>query len=205
MAKIPLRVYNREIENLIDRGQTEEALARCKQILQLFPKYIEAYRLLGKAYLESQRYSEAADVFQRLLSTVPDDFVAHVGMSIIKEDEGNLDGAIWHMERATEIQPSNTAVQDELRRLFSRREGMEPSRLRMTRGGLVRMYARGDLYQQAITEALAALAEDTQRLDIQVVLARMYNLTGQRVKAAEVCIDLLEKLPYSYEANLIMN
>ncbi|MDD5369749.1 MAG: tetratricopeptide repeat protein [Anaerolineaceae bacterium] len=204
MAKVPLRVYNREIENLIDRGQTEEALAHCKHILQLYPKYIEAYRLLGKTFLESQRYAEASDILQRVLSTVPDDFVSHVGMSIIREDEGNLDSAIWHMERAYEIQPSNTAVQDEIRRLYGRRDGSEPSRIHMTRGSLVRMYARGDLPQQAITELLATLAEDPQRPDLQVLLARTYAETGKRIEATEVCSELITKYPYCFDANRIL-
>src|SRR5512146_2603549 len=132
MAKIPLRAYNREIEGLIEAGQNDEAIAHCRQILKFHPKHIETYRLLGKAFLESQRYSDAADIFQRVLSSVPDDFVAHVGMSIIREDEGNLNEAIWHMERAFEVQPANAAIQEELRRLYGRRDGVEPLKARLT-------------------------------------------------------------------------
>ena len=139
MAKVPLRAYNQEIEQAIEQKQTEEAIAHCRHILQSFPKHIETYRLLGKAYLESQRYSNAADIFQRVLSAVPDDFIAHVGMSIIREDESNLDAAIWHMERAFEGQPYNSAIQDELRRLFGRRDSMEPPKANLTRRALARM------------------------------------------------------------------
>src|SRR5512146_2083493 len=174
MAKVPLRLYIRDIENLIDHGQTEEALAHCKHILQTYPKCIDVYRLLGKSYLESQRYADASDILQRVLATIPDDFVAHVGMSIIREDDGNLDGAIWHMERAYETQPSNNAVQDELRRLYGHRDGLAPPRVRLTRGALVRMYVKGDLYQQAIAELQAALSEEPQRDDLLVLLAKMY-------------------------------
>jgi tetratricopeptide (TPR) repeat protein len=204
MAKIALRAYNREIETLIDHGQIEEAIAHCKYILRFFPKHIETYRLLGKAYIESQRYSEAADILQRILSVLPDDFIAQVGMSIIREDENNLDAAIFHMEHAHEIQPSNAAVQDELRRLYGRRDGVEPPRLRLTRGALVRLYARGDLYRQAIAEIRAALAEDPNRFDLEVVLARMYYLLGQKVEAMDVASRLVAKLPYCMEANRIL-
>ena len=103
MAKISLRNYNRLIENLVENGQHDEAIAHCRHILQTFPKYIEAYRLLGKAYLESKRYTEAVDIFQRVLMSVPDDFVSHVGFSIIADDQNKLDDAIWHMERAFEL------------------------------------------------------------------------------------------------------
>src|SRR5512139_109610 len=157
MAKISLRAYFREIEGLIEHGQLAEATAHCKHILQFYPKLLAAYRLLGKSFLEDQRYSDAADIFQRVLSSVPDDFVSQLGMSIIREDEGNLDAAIWHMERAFEIQPANVAIQSEMRRLYGRRDGMEPPRVRLTRGALARMYLKGELYQQAISELRAAL------------------------------------------------
>lgn len=204
MARIPLRTYNREVENLIERGQIEEAIAHCKNILKQFPKHIETYRLLGKSFLESQRYAEAADILQRVLSVFPDDFVSQLGMSIIREDEGNLDAAIWHMERAYEVQPFNRPVQDELRRLYGRRDGAEPPRIRLTRGALVRMYARGDLYPQAIAEIRAAQAEDPSRIDLIVLLAKMYYLSGQKIEATEISSSLITKLPYSYEANRIL-
>jgi len=204
MAEISLREYNREIEGMIDSGRTDEAIAHARFILQKYPKHINTYRLLGKAYLEIQRYSDASDIFQRVLSSVPDDFVANLGMSIIREDEGNLDAAIWHMERAFEVQPSNAAIQAELKRLYGRRDGLEPPKIHLTRGALARMYAKGNLHRQAIGEVRAALAEGPQRPDLLVVLARMYQETGQRVEAVETCSNLISKLPDCMEANRIL-
>lgn len=204
MAKTALRVYNREIEELIEHEQIEEAIAHCRHILKMLPKHVATYRLLGKAYLEDQRYGDAADLFQRVLSAIPDDFIAHVGMSIIREDEGNIDASIWHMERAFEGQPSNQAIQGELRRLYGRRDGLEPPKIRLTRGALARMYAHGDLYEQAIAELQAALAEDPQRPDLQVLLAEMYFNSEKPVDAAETCTLLLDKLPNCLEANRLL-
>ena len=204
MAKISLREYNHEIEKLIDHGQTEEASAHCKYILKIFPKHLDTYRLLGKTYLESQRYSEAADILQRVLAVVPDDFVSQIGLSIIREDEGNLDAAIWNMERAFEVQPSNAAVQEELRRLYGNRDGVQPPRVRLTRGALVRMYTKGNLYQQAIAEARAAIAESPKRIDLEILLARNYHLSKNFVEATDICSRLVKKMPYCYEANRIL-
>ena len=78
MTNVSLREYNREIEGRIESGRIDEALSRCQHSLKTFPMYIETYRLLGKALLEVRRYSDAADIFQRILMTVPDDFVAHL-------------------------------------------------------------------------------------------------------------------------------
>lgn len=201
VAKISLRDYLGGIEELIDNGRTEDALAHCRHILTLFPKNVATYRLMAKAYLESHQHAEASDIFQRVLSSIPDDFVSHIGMSMIHEEASDLDASIWNMERAFEAQPSNRAVQDELRRLYNKREGYIPPKVRLTRGALARMYAHGDLYNQAIGELRSALAEDPLRPDLQVLLAEMYFKTKREVDAAEVCTALLEKLPYCLYAN----
>jgi cytochrome c-type biogenesis protein CcmH/NrfG len=204
MAIISLRAYNHEIEGMIDNRQLDEAVAHCRHILTTFPKHIATYRLLGKAHLEQQRISDATDIFQRVLSSVPDDFIANVGMSIIREDENNLDSAIWHMELAYEAQPANVAIQDELRRLYGRRDGMQPPKVRLTRGALARMYTKGGLYDQAVTELRAAVAEEPNRPDLQLLLAEMFFQAGQRVEAVETCANILKKIPLCLEANRIL-
>lgn len=204
MSKVSLRIYNRDIESLIDQGQLDEAIAHCRHILNTFPKHLETYRLLGKAYLEAKRYPEATEIFQRLLMAVPDDFVAHVGMSIISDEQNNMDDAIWHMERAFEGQPSNSAIQAELQRLFGRRDGVEPPKIRLTRGALAHMYVQGELYTQAISEINKVLEDDPNRQDMQVLLARAYFHAGQKTESAEICDHLLRRYPYCLDANRVL-
>ncbi|MBI3174846.1 MAG: tetratricopeptide repeat protein [Chloroflexi bacterium] len=204
MAKVSLRIYNRDIEGLIDQGHLDEAIAHCRHILKTFPKHLETYRLLGKAYLEAKRYDEAVDIFSRTLMAVPDDFVSHVGMSIIRDEQGKLDEAIWHMQRAFECQPSNSAIQGELRRLFGRRDGMEPPKIRMTRGALAHMYVQGELYPQAISEIKAVLGQEADRDDMKVLLGQAYFHAGQRADASDICQQLLKRYPYCLDANRIM-
>jgi tetratricopeptide (TPR) repeat protein len=204
MAKVSLRVYNREIEGMIEGGRLDESVAHCQHILKTFPMHVETYRLLGKSFLEARRYTDAADIFQRALMAVPDDFVAQVGMSIIRDDEGKLDDAIWHMERAFEDQPSNSAIQGELRRLYGRRDGIEPPKIRLSRDALANMYSQGALFNQAIAEIRAVLAEDVNRPDLQVMLARAYYHAGQKVEAAEMAANLLKKYTYCLDALRIL-
>jgi len=204
MAKVSLRIYNREIESMVDSGQLDEAIAHCRHILNEYPKHLETYRMIGKAYLEAKRYDEATDIFERILMAVPDDFVAHVGMSIIRDEQNSLDAAIWHMQRAFEVQPSNAAIQSELQRLYGRRDGIEPPKIRLTRGALAHMYVQGELYPQAIAEIKAVLEEDPERHDMQVLLARAYFHAGQQSDAAEMCSQLLRRYPYCFEANRVL-
>ena len=204
MAKVSLRAYNREIEAMIDRGHLDEAVAHCQHILKIFPKHLETYRLLGKAYLEARRHSDAIDIFSRVLTAEPNDFVAHVGMSIIRDEQNKLDDAIWHMERAFEVQSANPAIQGELQRLYGRRDGVQPPRIRMTRGALAHMYVRGELFPQAISETRGILEEDPGRSDIQVLLAKAYYLSGQKKDAADAASAVLKRYPYCLDANLVL-
>jgi tetratricopeptide (TPR) repeat protein len=204
MAKVSLRAYNREIEAMIDRNHLDEAIAHSKHILKSFPKHLDSYRLLGKAYLEYKRYPDAVDIFSRVLVAVPNDFVANVGMSIIRDEENKLDEAIWHMERAFETQPSNAAIQGELQRLYARRDGVQLPRIRMTHGALAHMYVKGELYPQAISEIKSVLKEDPGRHDMQSLLARAYFHSGAKNDAAEAASAVLRSEPYSLDANRIL-
>lgn len=204
MVKVALRVYNNEISDLIDSGQVNEAIAHCLHILELFPRHVDTYRLLGKAYLESKQYRDAVDIFHRVLSSIPDDFISNVGMSIIREVEGDLQASIYHMERTFERQPSNQAIQEELRRLYGKRDGIKPAKTRLTRGALARMYAHGNLYDQAAAELVAALSEEPQRLDLQVLLADLYYKLNKFEDAVEICTHILSILPNSIDANRIL-
>ncbi|MBP7693657.1 MAG: tetratricopeptide repeat protein, partial [Anaerolineales bacterium] len=204
MAEIGLRTYLHQIDGLIEQRQLDDAIAHCKHILTHYPKSLDTYRHLGKALLEKSRHGDAADIFQRVLSALPDDFVAHVGMSIVREDEANLEAALWHMERAFESNPANSAIQEELRRLYGRRDGVLPSRARLTRGALARLYVKGELYPQAEAELRAALADDPERLDLSTLLARVLLETGRRAEATDLVTQILHQLPYSQEGNRLL-
>ena len=204
MADIALRTYLQEIDELVNNSQSDEAIAHTKHILGFYPKLLEAYRLWAKALLEKQKHIDAADIFQRVLSSVPDDFISHVGMSIVREDEGNLDAAIWHMERAFESQPGSSDIQAELKRLYGKRDGLEPPKVRLTRAALARLYEKGDHYPQALAELRAALAEEPDRIDLKVLMAQTHWRARQRAEAAELSVKILETLPYCQEANRIL-
>lgn len=204
MKNIPLREYVRDIENLIAKGKSAYAEQHCKHILHFYPKHVELYRLLGNACMDLEKTDEAGDVFQRLLSVIPDDFTALAGLGVIKEDQNDLDLAIWYMEKAGEVDPSNAAIQAEIRRLFLKRDGVSPERSWTTGGGLIRMYLKSNLFDQAIAKARSTLADDPQQIDIQLILARTYYHLGKRMEAAELCIQIVNVLPYCLEANKIL-
>ena len=204
MTEIGLRDYISEVDSLIEGNSYDEAIAHCRHILQQYPKYLEAYRVLGKAALEKEDYNAATDIFQRVLSVDPEDFVARVGLSIVYDRQDKLNDALWHMERGFELMPSNDVIQGELRRLYGRRDGVAPDRIGLTRGALARMYAQGDLCAEAISELRTLLRESPDRIDLQVLLAETLWRDEQVNEAASVAERVLDKLPNCLTANLLL-
>jgi tetratricopeptide (TPR) repeat protein len=204
MAQVLLRDYLDEMRAHLREGQYADVIGLGQHILRYYPKYVEIYRLLAEASLETDDLAAAADLFQRVRSADPENIVALVGLSIVHELRKELEEAIWHLERAFEIQPANAELRKELLRLYAAFEGAPRSRLKLTSGGLARLYARQGLYSQAIQEFRAVLRRDPTRADAQVALAEVLYRVGRKQEAAEVAQSLLEQFPYCLKANLLL-
>lgn len=204
MGTLSLRAYNKEIDSLIEQNRLDEAIGHCRHILSKFPKHLDTYQLLGKAYLENGQNSNAADIFQRILSAIPDDFISHVGMSVIREEEGNLPAAVLHMEKAFECQPYNSEIQVELKRLYGKRDGMEPPKVRLTQGALARIYVQGEMIRQGISELRSAISENPKRYDLKALLMESYLKDGKLANAIDLASNILKKYPYNLSANRIL-
>ena len=204
MTKINLRSYNREIESALENGEFEEAIFNCRHILHFFPKHVATYQILAKAYLENAQFLEAKDIFQRVLSAIPDEFVANVGISVILEYEGDINEALWYMLRAFDIKPANTLVQNEIRRLYQKRDGIYPAKIQLTRTALARLYLKGGHFPQAVAELDILQNEDPENIIIQILKARVLNKSGKTEETKVVCLKILSQLPFSYVANQLL-
>lgn len=204
MAQISLHTYLQQIDTLLEENRLSEAIAHCRHILSKFPRYIDVYRLYGKALLEQQKFDDAVDIFQRVLSADPEDFISHVALAITHKEKEEVSEAIWHFERAFEMDPYNGAIQDELRDLYAHRDGLRPERINLTRGALARLYFRGNLFHQAASELRQILSQSGERLDLQTLLAETLWRDDQRVDVVDVCLRILEKTPNSIKANAIL-
>lgn len=205
MTTITLQEYLERIETLIDENQFSEAVGHCRNILDTYPRHIDTYRLLAKALLEQHEHEDAADLFQRILSADPNDFISHVGLSIIRSEASQLEQSLWHLERAFEIEPYNAAIQDELRRHYAQFSELAVDRIPLTSGALARLYIKGELYQQAVQELSHALKDEQDRVDLEVLLAEALWRNDQRIDAEEVCLDILQKLPNCIVVNAILS
>jgi len=204
MQKIPLRMFYKKIEELIMDQQSDAAISQAEYLLEKHPKNISVYKLLGKAFLEKQQFDYANTVFEKILFVEPDDFVSHIGISIIAESFGNLEKSLESMRRAYELEPSNESLQIEVKRLHEAKDGFAPDQVRLTRGALIKMYSRSQLTEQAIAEARLGIQESPNRIDYKVHLANMFFQSSMNIKAIETCLDVISILPYCKPALFIL-
>lgn len=205
MDKITLRDYNLLVNELVTGGRYDEAIFHAGTILKSYPKCVDTYRALAMALLGDGRLSDAADVFSKILAVYPEDALAHINLSEIYEADEDYDAAIRQMELAFESQPSDHAIQENLKKLLTKQGGTEPAKIRLTSGALVRMYVKGELYPQAISESLSILETDSQRVDIELLLAKSYLASGSEEKAIRVYEEILVNHPYCFEANQMLD
>ncbi|MGD8474933.1 MAG: tetratricopeptide repeat protein, partial [Anaerolineae bacterium] len=204
MPDIRLQDYVAEIKDLIRNVRLDEAIAHSQHILRHHPKFVEAYALLGEACLEKEMYREAIEFFQRTLGADPENLIARVGLGVIYDEQGAFPEAIWQLERAFEFVPGNAEVRRELLRLYGQYDGIDKTRLKLTRGALGRLYSRNGLYERAIGEFRAVLRQDPELPDVRVALIEALWREGRQVEAVEICLDLLDDLPNCLKANLIL-
>jgi hypothetical protein len=205
MQNIALRTYQRNIESWIEENKIDKAIFQSFLLLQKLPRNLHTYQILSKGLLQKQNFGTAEKVFEIILQIDPDDFVSHIGKSIISESKNDLANAIDHMKFAFELQPSNEGLQNELKRLYLAKDGVEPNKIQLTRGALVKMYLNGKLYQQAIAEAKIGLSETPQRVDYKIAMAKSYLESGDNIQAVEACVEIVSKIPYCWTANEILD
>ncbi len=209
---LTLQAYLDELNQMLESESATKVVSHCRYILQHYPQNVDTYRLLGKALLQrgqheglKEHFDEAVEVFQRVLTVLPNDYEAHICLSEIRAEENALDRAIWHLERAYEQMPGNVELQTALRNLYVQRHGEQGShKIQLTRGALARQYANGQLYDQALIELRKALEQSPKRIDLQLLLAETLWESHHPVEAGEMAVQVLRKLPNCLAANRIM-
>ena len=204
MASMSLQAAYDQARQSLESNDTDRAIGLAQHILDQRPDNLEAYRILGEAYLSSRQLGRAQESFERVLRSDPENIPAHVGLGITSERQGQLERAIAEFEQALEIKPDMTEIRSQLLRLYADGWGSENAQLRLSRAGLARLYAKGHMLPQAISEFRQVIADSPQRLDAKVALAETLWRDGQEEEAVDLCREILADRPEALKANLLL-
>lgn len=128
MPRISLRNYLNKIDALITENSYEQSLYHSFYLLRQYPKYVEVYKRIGRAYLELNNLDSAANVFARLITVEPENFLNHLTLGLIMEMKSDVERAIYQTRLALFLQPENKEVIRLYQQLSSQRPDMrEPA------------------------------------------------------------------------------
>jgi tetratricopeptide (TPR) repeat protein len=188
----------------IESDDPERAIGLAQYILDHYPENLEAYRILGEAYLADRQLDQAQEAFERVLRSDPENVPAHVGLGITYERQGRLDRAIPAFEKAWEIKPEMAELRSQLLRLYADAWGSEHAQLRLRGGGLARLYAKGHMLPQAISEFRKVIDDQPDRYDAKVALAEALWRNGQEEEATDLIHALLKDRSELLKPNLLL-
>lgn len=198
-----LREQVQQAEVALRLGHWDYGLSLCHQVLQVFPGHIRARNLVGQALLEKGLFSEAAENFQRVLESDPENVIARSGLAVSLECQGQLKAAIGEMQQAYEVNPGSVDVREALIALRSKLERV-PQGIELTPTALGRVYKRKGLVAKALKTFQGVLRDSPQRLDVQLAHAECLWRAGKPDEAEGVCKQLRAKAPAALKAKLIL-
>lgn len=116
MSKIEIKEYLEKINLFIEERSLDQAAYHCLYLLRQFPKMVSIYHFLGRIFLETENYKGAFDVYSRLASSNPDNFLNFVTLSFITEKLNLHRQALFFEKIGIYLQPDNTENLNELQR-----------------------------------------------------------------------------------------
>jgi Flp pilus assembly protein TadD len=99
--------HNNLGNDLLKKGNVDEAIAEYQTALQIKPDYVEAHNSLGDALRLKGRVDEAIAQHQMALQTKPDNAKAYNDLGDVFLQQGRIDEAIANYQAALQIKPDN--------------------------------------------------------------------------------------------------
>ena len=203
MTEVSLHSILDDARMAIDAGEAERAIGMGQYIVHYAPTMIEGHRLLGEAYLIAGQPEQAVGAFHKVLRADPEHIGAFYGLGLAHQRLQQGLEAIRAFEAALEIQPNLAELRTQLLRLYTETPG-STGQFRLSRSGLGRLYARGQMNGQAIDEFRAVLDDDPDRDDVRVALAETLWRDGQEDEATEWCRETIQRMPQLHKPTLIL-
>ena len=194
----------------------EQALA----ILKMHPQNFQARLILGNAYMYRNKVTEAADIFNSLIESAPENPVGYYRLGLLQQASRQYDAAMANFEKALSIDPKLIDVFTHVIRVHAAQKEYSPALERCERQ--LQRYAdspesaavihnlKGDLYlaqglkAAAIKSFQTAIGENPNFLRPYYVLAEIYLAEHQEEKAIAQYKDLLEINPNQAQPHMLL-
>jgi tetratricopeptide (TPR) repeat protein len=194
MGDMSLITAYEQMHDASANGNHAVVLRVARHVLMFFPHIIKTKLCLCESLLALNEHAEAEELYTEVLRSDPESIDAYVGLSIIAERKGELRIAEEHLEHAIELRPEVVDVRTRLVSLY-RRSARHDVYLQLSRIGLARLFVKGSMFEQAISEFRSLQALHPTRIDIAIALAETLWRNGDERESYEISNTLLQHAP----------
>ncbi|MCL6565649.1 MAG: tetratricopeptide repeat protein [Acidobacteriia bacterium] len=177
-----VKAFRRGLESLQTKKKPLESLEHFRQAIREAPEYYEAYFMLGTAYWELRRNSEAETAFRKALELNPNYLYPYYPLAVLLTAQRRFDEAEQLLRRAMELDPDGWQWPFEMARCLVGRNN----------------------WVQALEYAELARSKSNAPPKVHLLLADLYSGLGQNEKAIEALetyLRLEPQGPYAAQAD----
>ena len=161
---------------------------------------VKLYERLGRTFLEMDNYNGALNIYLRLCSSQPDNFLNHISLAYTYVECGRIENSVMHCETAKCLQPDNEAIERDLKSWMAAHSVSFSSddRLLQEFSNGIRSYHKKD-FSSACKQFLSAGKKPTPNLPV-LYLGLSYYEKGDFHTGIWLLESVLRKEPYNQTA-----
>ncbi len=102
--------YQKQAEELCDRGQLDDALGACQNALKLHPEFAPTYKTIGNIARARGQIDEAQNWYQKALKFDPNYAEAYANLGSVAANQSQWQKALAYYQKAIALKPNFTGV-----------------------------------------------------------------------------------------------
>ena len=197
-----------EAEELVQKGEFEQAKEKIEELLKLSPSSVEGYNLLGIVCTGEKDFDHALGAFQQALKLAPDSTKTHNNLGNLYVTQQKLDLAEKEFTRVLSLAPANRDANYNLGLLLLEKEApvaaiqhfqrVHPQNVE-TRFNLVRAYLQAGKTAEALKTAQDLSVLHKQDVQLHFTLGLLFA-SAKQYKAAQLELEQANALqPETFE------
>ena len=96
----------KQIESHLKRGEWEQIIRVCRQVLADDPNRIDFYPYLAKAYTQQGKFAAAISAYRKVLGTNIDRAEIYAELGLLYSKQKDSQQAAWHYQQALKLKPN---------------------------------------------------------------------------------------------------
>jgi tetratricopeptide (TPR) repeat protein len=113
-------IFYLQAQQLAEERRIDEAVDLLEKILAENPRHLGALDKLGMCHVIAQRWGPAIHTLERRLAVAEGPPSAYTNLALAYEQAGQLEQALRHLRRSTELDPANRTTRDNLARVLTK-------------------------------------------------------------------------------------